>query len=87
MYSAVRVLMGKRNREKEEEKKEGKGSKEKRGEGKRKEKKGKRREMKKKSKMPLLVLKNFPKDFTMPRTLPEALSIKNCILIGSICTP
>lgn len=67
----------KRKKEKEEKEKEERG----------KEKKGKRREMKKKSKTSLLVLKNFPKDFTMPRTLPEALSIKSWILIGSICAP
>lgn len=65
----------KRKKEKEVKKKEERG----------KEKKGKGREIK--SKTSLLVLKNFPKDFTMPRTLPEALSIKNWILIGSICAP
>lgn len=75
--------MGKRKREKEEEKKEGKGSKKRRE---KKKRKGKRREMKKKKKCEtsLLVLKNFPKGFTMPRTLPEALSVKYRILIGSI---
>lgn len=65
----------KRKKEKEEKEKEERG----------KEKKGKGREIK--SKTSLLVLNNFPKDFTMPRTLPEALSIKSCILIGSICAP